>query len=109
LLAADPARETTQCEMMWLYVLNGQRAQAVRQFQDYRSWLRCELDIEPMPETKALYAHILLDFNGGRSGRNSQVPGMEDKEQGRGSFNLLLGAIERSRRELYKMLSNQLP
>jgi len=109
LLTADPARETTQCEMMWLYVLNGQRAQAVRQFQDYRSWLRCELDIEPMPETKALYAHILLEFNGERSPRSSQDPGIENKMPGGASFNSLLGAIERSRRELYKMLSNQLP
>ncbi|MGB7451540.1 MAG: bacterial transcriptional activator domain-containing protein [Lysobacterales bacterium] len=108
LLAADPARETIQCEMMWLYVLNGQRAQAVRQFQDYRSWLRVELDIEPMPETRALYDHIRLELNDGRSGRRHQVSGIAEKEPRRASFNLLLGAIERSRRELYKMLSDQL-
>lgn len=108
LLAADPARETTQCEMMWLYVLNGQRAQALRQYQEFRSWLGCELDIEPMPETTALYDHIRLELNGGRSRRRPRVPGTGDKESQSASFNSLLGAIERSRREFYKALSDQL-
>lgn len=109
LLVADPARETTQCEVMWLYVLNGQRAQALRQFQEYCSWLKSELDIEPMPETRALYDHIRLELNNGKSRRMSRLSGTEEKESGKESFNLLLGAIERSRREFYEMLSNQVP
>ena len=109
LLAADPARETTQCEVMWLYVLNGQRAQALRQFQEFRSWLKCELDIEPMPETRALYDHIHGDLNDGRFRKMSRHSGAENREVRRTSFNMLLDAIERSRRELYKMLSNQHP
>ena len=109
LLAADPARETTQCEVMWLYVLNGQRAQALRQFQEFRSWLKCELDIEPMPETRALYDHIHGDLNDGRFRKMSRHSGAENREIRRTSFNMLLDAIERSRRELYKMLSNQHP
>lgn len=109
LLAADPARETAQCEVMWLYVLNGQRAQALRQFQDFRSWLKRELEIEPMPETRALYDHIRQELNAGKSRRSTQLSDAEEKESRRASFNLLLGAIERSRRELYKVLSSQLP
>jgi DNA-binding SARP family transcriptional activator len=107
LLAADPARETTQCEVMWLYVLNGQRAQALRQFQEFRSWLKCELDIEPMPETTALYDHIHVELNGGKFRKMSQLSNTDNKETRRASFNVLLDAIERSRRELYKMLSSQ--
>jgi len=109
LLVADPARETTQCEVMWLYVLNGQRAQALRQFQEYCSWLKSEINIEPMPETRALYDYIRLELNSGKSGRMSRLSGNEEKESRKASFNLFLGAIERSRREMYKMLSNQVP
>jgi DNA-binding SARP family transcriptional activator len=105
LLAADPARETAQCEVMWLYVLNGQRAQALRQFQEFRSWLKRELDIEPMPETRALYDHIRLELNAERSRKTTQDSNAEEKESQRASFNVLLGTIERSRRELYKVLS----
>ena len=109
LLAADPARETTQCEVMWLYVLNGQRAQALRQFQEFRSWLKRELDIEPMPETTALYDHIHVELNGGRLRRMSRLTGADRKETRSASFNVLFDAIERSRREVYKMLSGQHP
>jgi DNA-binding SARP family transcriptional activator len=105
LLAADPARETAQCEVMWLYVLNGQRAQALRQFQEFRCWLKRELEIEPMPETRALYDHIHLELNAGRSRKTTQLYDSGEKESQRASFNVLLGAIERSRRELYKVLS----
>ncbi len=109
LLAADPTRETAQCEVMWLYVLNGQRAQALRQYQEFRSWLKRELNIEPMPETRALYDHIRLELNTVRSRRTTRLPGSAEKEPERTSFNSLLGAIERSRRELYEVLSSQLP
>lgn len=107
LLAADPARESAQCEVMWLYMLNGQRAQAIRQYKLFRAWLRQELDIEPMPETKALYDHIRLEPGGGRSGHRNSPPQPDEIESRRSSFNSLLGAIERSRRDLYEVLSSQ--
>lgn len=109
LLAADPARESKQCEVMWLYVLNGQRAQALRQYLEFRRWLKHELDIEPMPETRALYEHIRLELNGARIGKPSQLSTIDEKETRRASFNVLLDAIEQSRRDLYKMLSSQQP
>jgi DNA-binding SARP family transcriptional activator len=107
LLAADPARESAQCEVMWLYMLNGQRAQAIRQYKWFHAWLGKELSIEPMPETKALYDHIRQELDAERSGlRDSSVkPG--DLESSRSAFNSLLGAIERSRRDLYEVLSSQ--
>jgi DNA-binding SARP family transcriptional activator len=108
LLAADPARESAQCEVMWLYVLNGQRAQAIRQYQCFRDWLQRELDIDPMPETKALYDHIRLELDAARLGRGDRAAAALETEARRSSFNLLLGAIERSRRDLYEVLSSPL-
>lgn len=107
LLAADPARESAQCEVMWLYMLNGQRAQAIRQYKWFRRWLREELDIEPMPETTALYDHIRQELEVDRPGSQDASTGSRQMESGRKSFNLLLGAIERSRRDLYEVLSSQ--
>ena len=59
ILKRDPLREGTQREVMWLYVLNGQRAQALRQYRDLKACLKSELDIDPMLETQSLYRHIL--------------------------------------------------
>ena len=109
LLAADPARESAQCEVMWLYVLNGQRAQAIRQFQEFRAWLKAELDIEPMPETLVLYDHIRLGLDSARSKPTRSASTVNTSQSRRSSFNSLLGAIEQSRRDLYEALSSQLP
>jgi DNA-binding SARP family transcriptional activator len=104
LLAADPAREAAQCEVMWLYVLNGQRAQALRQYREYAAWLFEEIGIEPMPETRAVYEHIRLDLEGG----SHRTPDQPRREPSRNRFDALLGAIERSRRELYEVLSSSM-
>ena len=105
LLQADPFREAAQCEIMWLYVLNGQRMQALRQYRDYAALLKAELDIEPMAETRALYNHILHDLDGGmeRTAPRPQAPAAA-----RGELDLMLVAIERSRRDLYQALRDQL-
>ena len=105
LLAEDPFREAAQCEVMWLYVLNGQRAQALRQYKEYRALLRDELDIDPMPETLALYNHIRRDLNcAGRTVKREQ----SGRVATLGRLNLLLGAIEQSRRDLYRTIRTQL-
>lgn len=59
ILALDPFREGTQCEVMWLYMKNRQRVQAIRQFRQLETLLRDELGIEPMAETRAVYDRIL--------------------------------------------------
>ena len=58
ILALDPFREGTQREVIWLYALNGQRAQAIRQYRDLSALLQRELSIAPMPETEALFRKI---------------------------------------------------
>jgi DNA-binding SARP family transcriptional activator len=59
ILDQDPLREEIQREMMRLYLANGQRAMAVRQYELCRQVLATELGIPPMEETQALYAEVL--------------------------------------------------
>ncbi|MEM7426165.1 MAG: BTAD domain-containing putative transcriptional regulator [Pseudomonadota bacterium] len=61
ILELDPLLEGTQRQMMWLHVLNGNRSRAIRRYEECASLLRRELQIEPMPETTALYDYILQE------------------------------------------------
>ncbi|WP_456727221.1 bacterial transcriptional activator domain-containing protein [Bradyrhizobium sp. USDA 3397] len=58
ILACDPTRETIQRWVMLLYVLNGQRGEAVRQYDRCHHALLDTCDVEPMPETTKLAAMI---------------------------------------------------
>ncbi len=58
ILELDPLREEIHREMMQLYVENGQRALAIKQYESCCELLASELDIMPMDETQALYAQI---------------------------------------------------
>jgi len=58
ILDSDALREDVHRELMQLFVLNGQRAHALRQFERCRELLRRELAIQPMRETLALYQRI---------------------------------------------------
>jgi DNA-binding SARP family transcriptional activator len=59
ILAMDVLRESVQRDVMLLLVLNGQRAEAIRNYQRFIVVLRSELDIEPMPETTRLHNEIV--------------------------------------------------
>ena len=58
ILEIDPFREGTQREVMVLYVRNGQRVRAIRQYRALKTLLQAELKIEPMFETTNLYCRI---------------------------------------------------
>ncbi|WAH65276.1 AfsR/SARP family transcriptional regulator [Xanthomonas hortorum] len=58
ILDNDALREDVHRELMHLFVLNGQRAHALCQFERCRDMLRRELAIQPMRETLALYQRI---------------------------------------------------
>jgi DNA-binding SARP family transcriptional activator len=58
ILAIEPVSEEFHRELMTLYLENGQRALAVRQYENCRALLAQELELAPMPETQALYAQI---------------------------------------------------
>ena len=61
ILHLDPLREEIHREVMKLYLVNGQRALAVRQYEICRSTLSQELGISPMEDTQALYAQIVTN------------------------------------------------
>lgn len=58
ILDRDPLREDVHRELMRLYLANGQRAMALRQFEACRAALKRELAIQPMRETMAAYQRI---------------------------------------------------
>lgn len=58
ILDSDALREDVHRQLMQLFMLGGQRAQALRQFEHCRDLLRRELAIQPMRETLALYQQI---------------------------------------------------
>jgi DNA-binding SARP family transcriptional activator len=59
LLREEPLREDIHREMMKLYMLSRQRAQAMRQYEMCRDVLAAELGIPPMEETQRLHAQIV--------------------------------------------------
>ena len=65
ILDCDALREDVHRELMQLFVLSGQRAQALRQFETCRDMLRRELAIPPMRETLSLYRQIADSAIGG--------------------------------------------
>lgn len=58
LLQLDPAREETHRLLMRLYANDGQRAQALRQYQQCRETLQREMQTQPDIETERLYRQI---------------------------------------------------
>ena len=66
LLASDPTRETIHRAVMVLYVLNGQRAEALRQYERCERVLNIECAVEPVPETRSLVRLIRSDDIFGR-------------------------------------------
>jgi DNA-binding SARP family transcriptional activator len=58
-IALDPLREEVHRELIHLYLAQGQRALAARQYEICCQSLRDELGILPMEETQALYQQIM--------------------------------------------------
>lgn len=58
ILDSDALREDVHRDLMQLYVMSGQRAQALQQFECCRELLRRELAIQPMRETMEVYRRI---------------------------------------------------
>lgn len=73
ILDCDTLREDVHRELMQLFVLSGQRAQALRQFETCRDMLRRELAIQPMRETLALYRQIADSAIGVGDGQPAQA------------------------------------
>jgi DNA-binding SARP family transcriptional activator len=65
ILHIDPLREEVHREVMRLYSLSGERAMAIRQYENCRAILNKELRISPMPETQALFTNLIAQVNSG--------------------------------------------
>lgn len=59
LLAMEPEREGWHRALMRVYADAGERALALRQYQECRALLRNRLGVEPSRETRAIYAELL--------------------------------------------------
>jgi DNA-binding SARP family transcriptional activator len=103
LLCEDPLRESVQIDMMWLYVLNGQRPRAIRQYQSFAAFLRDELAIEPMVETRALYDHIRDGLDTASDGAAGPAPAPRGHDA-RARFAMVLAAVEKSRHDFYQQI-----
>lgn len=100
ILASDEMREVVQREVMWLYVMNGQRSEAITQYRRFRKRLKEELDIEPMSETATLYQHIL-----GKNGRMPLPPQLGgESTPDMATVRNLLHQCERERASIYSAL-----
>lgn len=108
LLAEDPFREAVQIDVMWLYVLNGQRVKALKQYMAFAAMLRAELSIDPMRETRALYEHIRNELTGGADMLRVETSAAPAADNTHNTLALGLSAAEQSRRDFYQTLRSQL-
>ncbi len=69
LLRSDPLNETTYCDLMRLYALNGERAAAVRTYHTCATLLQRELGVSPSEATQEIYQKLLGDEIEVRSSR----------------------------------------
>jgi len=58
-LALDPFRETTYVRLMRLHMSQGNRAEAVRTYEQCRAVLARDLGVSPSPQTEAAYREVL--------------------------------------------------
>lgn len=96
ILVHEPYRECAFQEILCLHVLNGERARALRLFDEFAASLDAELGIGPMVETRALRNYLAGDMRFGPTVMRG--PGRADLGEIWGpGVGLLLGAIEHSR------------
>jgi TolB-like protein/Tfp pilus assembly protein PilF len=58
MLAIDPLNEDTHRQLIQSYALAGRRADAIRAYNDAKTWLRQGLDVAPATQTEQLIARI---------------------------------------------------
>jgi DNA-binding SARP family transcriptional activator len=73
LITLDPLNESAHRQLMEVYLQAGQQSAALRQYQICEEILRKELNLDPQPETYALYKQI-------RKGENRAAPVEKRKE-----------------------------
>lgn len=102
ILAVDPFREAVQCEMLWLYMMSGRRAFAIRHYREYEEMLRRELGIAPMAETRVIYEMVCTDASPPKPPIKRCVNELVPSPAAMPGIDLLLGEIEKDRRSFYR-------
>ncbi|HVR42215.1 MAG TPA: response regulator [Thermoanaerobaculia bacterium] len=69
LLAIDPLRESTHRTLMGLYLQQGRREAAIKQYHSCAEALRRQLEVEPDDETRRLYEEIMASGASTAAGR----------------------------------------
>jgi WD40 repeat protein/serine/threonine protein kinase/DNA-binding SARP family transcriptional activator len=98
-LSLDPLREAAHRSLMRLYAWDGDRAAALRQYQECVQVLAEELGVEPAAETVRLYEQIRDgEFRGGAIERKERaIRGYELRERiGAGGFGVVYRAFQPS-------------
>lgn len=72
ILSLEPLMEEIHCEMMRLYMENGERSLALRQYEICRSMLSENYGLSPMDETHSLYMQIISDGKSSRAAISSE-------------------------------------
>jgi DNA-binding SARP family transcriptional activator len=108
MLAEDPFRESVHCEMMWLYVLSGHRARAIRQYDECETLLRKELGISPMAELQTLRDLIRSDFGCADAIATPMPAAASGLGPGSERLEVVFTAVARARLDVYRSLRNQL-
>lgn len=131
LIQSNPLLEEPHARLMWLYAKTGQRAAALKQFEQYQNLLARELAVSPTPALMALYDQILanrieasrpllvaadtedlrqvVDFVGREAEINHLRRAWQAAEQGRGSVVLIEAEAGGGKTRLVEEFSQPLP
>jgi DNA-binding SARP family transcriptional activator len=117
ILEYEPLHEAIHREMMRIYLDSGQRALALRQYQNCCEVLSRELRVDPMEETRALYAQAVGDIGPGKEQVPIQVRrsslhralkqlglAMEGFDEAHNQFKLASQRFEQAQRQLQQAL-----
>lgn len=120
ILRMDPMRECIHRLVMWLHVLNGHQANAIRQYMECTRILEHELRVSPMAETRALYDYIVCHNHaaatvteassvGGpaplRGDRIGSDPGIDDYDEELTKLRSLISKLNSHRQSVFSALA----
>jgi hypothetical protein len=120
ILRMDPMRECIHRLVMWLHVLNGHQANAIRQYLECTRILEQELRVPPMAETRALYEYIVSHNHaamavtessgvGGpapfRGDRTRSDPGIDDYDEELSRLRSLISRLNSHRQSVFSALA----
>jgi DNA-binding SARP family transcriptional activator len=105
ILNIDPLREDVHRQMMQLYIKNGQRSLAIKQYNICHQALETELGILPMPETQILY-HQITDSKISSVSVNGAGSALLDQYQDIERLQVALDSVNQAKQNLEWLLEH---